>query len=218
MRTVELLAAAYRPLLAFVETVDETQGWTPTRLPGWTVRDLIFHLTSDGQRALVALSTPAEGPADTDAVSYWSAWQPGTPGAQSGLRGTRIMASAWSSVRGPAEQYLETARAVLVAAGRADPDTVVCTQGHALTVDALLRTLAVEAAIHHLDLEPALPEPPAPAVLDEVRRTLDALLGEPAPAHWDAVRYARVGTGRAALTDDERAAVGSRADRFPLFG
>jgi hypothetical protein len=67
---VSLLSAAYRPLLAFAETVDERQGWTATLLPGWCVRDLIFHLASDCQRALVALATPVDEPADTDAVSY----------------------------------------------------------------------------------------------------------------------------------------------------
>lgn len=218
MQSVELLTEAYRPLIAFAEQVDEPQGWTPTRLPGWTVRDMLWHLTSDGQRALVALATPSEADPDTDAVSYWTEWQPGTEGAQSGLRGTRIMASAWSSVRGPARLYAETARAVLVAARRADPAAVITTQGRVLTVDSLLRTLAVEAAIHHLDLEPALPDPPAAVVLDEVRGTLDALLGSPAPPEWDAVRYARIGTGRAEPDDAERAALGDHAGRLPLFG
>lgn len=218
MHTVDRLTEAYRPLIEFADRVDETAGWTPTRLPGWTVRDLIWHLTSDGQRALVALATPSDAAPDTDAVSYWTEWRPGTDGAQSGLRGTWIMASAWSSVRGPARLYAETARAVLVAAGRAELTTVVTTQGRTLTVESLLRTLAVEAAIHHLDLDPVLTAPPAGAVLDEVRRTLDALLGTPAPADWDTVRYARIGTGREPLTEAERTALGPLADRLPLFG
>lgn len=218
MDAVALLVAAYRPLLAFADSVDEGHGWTPTLLPGWCVRDLIFHLASDCQRALVALATPVDEPPDTDEVSYWSHWQPGTEGAQAGLRGTRIMASAWSSVRGPAALYAETARAVLVAAGRADPASVVGTQGHRLAVDALLHTLAVEAAVHHLDLAPVLPDPPSGDVLAAVRHVLDGLLREPAPAHWDDVRYIRLGTGRAELTDDERRELGPLAQRFPLFG
>jgi hypothetical protein len=220
----ELLADAYAPLLLLAERVDEAQGWTPTRLPGWTVRDLLLHLASDCQRALVALATPvsapvsASEPADTDEVSYWSAWQPGTDAALAGLRGTRIMATAWTTVRGPADLYTETARAVLHVAGSTDPTAVVATQGHRLTVHALLHTLAVEAAVHHLDLEPVLPEPPSPACLREVRRVLDGLLGAPAPADWDDVRYARTGTGRLPLEPPERAALGALADRFPLFG
>lgn len=218
MDTAALLEQAYRPLIGFAADVDEAPGWTATELPGWTVRDLFFHLATDCQRALVALATPSDDDPDTDEISYWSAWQPGTDGAQSGLRGTRIMASAWTSVRGPAGLYAETARAVLVAARRADRHSVVTTQGRVLTVDALLRTLAVEATVHHLDLAPALPEPPGPALLAEVRRVLDGLLGAPAPPDWDDARYARLGTGRRPLDAAERAALGPLADRFPLFG
>jgi hypothetical protein len=215
---VDLLEAAYAPLLGLAERVDEQLGWTPTHLPGWTVRDLLFHLASDAQRALVALGTPSDEPVDTDEVTYWSAWSPGTAGAHAGLRGTRIMSSVWTSVRGPADLYLETTKAVLVLAADADPATVVSTQQRTLTVGSLLHTLAVEAAVHHLDLEPVLHGPPASSVLAEVRRVLDGLLGQPVPVDWDDSRYARVGTGRLPLRPDERAALGHLADRFPLFG
>jgi hypothetical protein len=182
------------------------------------VRDLLFHLATDCQRLLVALATPADGPPDTDEVSYWSAWQPGTEGAEAGLRGTRLMASAWSSVRGPADLYVETAEALLRAARRADPASVVRTQGRTLTVASLLHTSAVEAAVHHLDLRPALTEDPHPEALRAVRAVLDGLAGRPAPADWSDARYVLVGTGRAELTDAERAELGDASERFPLFG
>ena len=218
MHTVELLDLAYRPLITFAAAADEPTGWTPTQLPGWTVRDLIFHLAGDAQRALVALADPTRAECDTDEVSYWRSWQPGTEGAEAGLRGVRIMASAWSSVRGPADLYAETATAVLAVARRSDLNASITTQGHVMTIDALLRTLAIEAAVHHLDFEPALPSRPHPAVLAEVRRVLDALLGRPAPSEWDDVRYVRLGTGRAELEADERSQLGSSAERLPLFG
>lgn len=216
MDPVDLLQAAYHPLVSFATELDEERGWAQTALPGWTARDLLLHLATDAQRALVALATPAFGPADTDEVSYWSAWRPGTEGARSGVRGTRIMASAWTSVRGPADLYAETARAVLVQATRSELEDVVVTQDRRLTVASLLRTLAVEAAVHHLDLR--LPEPPAAAALAEVRHVLQGLLGAPLPADWDDVRCALVGTGRAALSPEERAALGPGADSLPLFG
>lgn len=218
MTTAGLLAAAYAPLIDLAEGLDDERGWTPSRLPGWTVRDLLFHLTGDCQRALVALHTTSTTSPDTDEVTYWSAWQPGTDGAQAGLRGVRIMASTWTSVRGPADLYVETARAVLRAAERADPAEVVTTQGRVLTAGSLLHTLAVEAAVHHLDLDPVLPAPPRADVLAGVRHVLDGLLGVPAPAHWEDLRYVRTGTGRLPLNADERAEIGSRAGRFPLFG
>jgi hypothetical protein len=167
---------------------------------------VLLHLAFDCQRALVALATQSLEPPDTDEVSYWSEWMPGTDGAQAGLRGTRIMASAWTSVRGPADLYVETARAVMTVAANTSPEAVVTTQNRILTVDSLLRTLAVEAAVHQLDLEPVLPDPPAASVLAEVRRTLDRLLGEVADVEWTDVRYIRVGTGRVPMEAHERAA------------
>jgi uncharacterized protein (TIGR03083 family) len=214
MSAHDAFRAAYAELLELLPGVDEATGWRPTGCAGWTVRDLILHLLTDAQRALVALHTPAEGPADVDAVSYWSSWKPGTPGADAGRRGTRIMASAWSGVSPIAELYAETMQAVLVAADERAPDEIVRTQGKTLTVDSLLSTLAVEATIHQLDLE--LGEP-APLGLAEVRHALDGLLGQPGPIDDDA-RYALVGTGRSPLTDSERQALGGLVDRLPLFG
>ncbi len=218
MTSVQILRDAYAPLVDFAQQVDEEQGWVASLLPGWTVRDLVFHLAADCQRALVALATPSPGPADTDEVSYWSEWKPGSHIGQANLRGTRIMASAWSSIDGPVSLYVETAHAVLHAAERADPAAVVVTQGRRLTVDSLVRTLAVEAAVHHLDLEPASPGMPTASVLREVRRVLDGLLGMQAPQEWDDVHYVRIGTGRLRPSQDERAALGQFADRLPLFG
>lgn len=217
-----LLDAAYAPLLALSDRLaddgDEATGWTPTALPGWTVRDLVFHLAGDAQRALVALHTPTTAAVDTDAVTYWSHWQPGGDTDQRGLRATRTMASQWSTVRGPAGVHRETGRAVLHAVAAADPDAVVRTQGHTLTVRTLVSTLAVEAAVHHLDLAAVLPEPPAASVLAEVRRVCDALLDTPSPAAWEDVRWARLATGRATPTAAEAAALGDRLSRLPLFG
>lgn len=218
MHSIELVQLAYAPLLELADEIDDGRGWLATRLPGWTVRDLLFHLASDCQQALVAFGSPAESLADTDAVSYWTAWGPNTAEAAAGLRGTRIMASAWSSVRGPAELFAETARAVLHVYQDADPERVVRTQGRRLSVNSLLRTLAVEAAIHHLDLVDVLSGPPAGEALAEVRATLDGLLGAPAPRSWDEVRYALVGTGRAAPSERERAELGELASKLPLFG
>jgi uncharacterized protein (TIGR03083 family) len=219
---IELLVAAWGPIITLADGLDDDRGWTPTNLPGWTVRDLIFHLASDAQRGLVALFTPAKDSENetlvVDEVDYWRAWQPGTDGAQAGLRSTRAISSQWASVRGPVTLFTETARAAMRAARAVDPNDRVETQGYVLTVDALLRTLAVEAAVHHLDLEPVLPERPADLVLHEVRRVLDLLLGQAVPSAWDDVRWARLGTGRALPDENERAYLGSRVRQLPLFG
>jgi hypothetical protein len=121
MTDQDVLSTAYRDVVAAVSDLDTDEEWLPTGCAGWSVRDLVFHLRGDAYRALVALSSPAGTPPDTDAVSYWTHWRPGTDGARLNLR-------------------------------------------------------------------------------------------------WDDVTYARMGTGRAAPSEHDRAVLGPLAERFPLFG
>jgi hypothetical protein len=97
---------------------------------------------------------------------------------------------------------------------------LVATQGHVLRTADFIGTLAVEAAVHYLDLTVNLhaAASPDPISLRLVRRVLDGLLGEAPPDSWDDLTYALKGTGRLALTDSERARLGPAAQRFPLFG
>ncbi len=214
----ELLRSAYGDLSALVGDLTPEEGWQPSGCAGWSVLDLVQHLLDDARRGLVALATPAGGPATTDAVAYWRSWQPTPEDDDSTAWRTRVRASVTGGLPGLAPLYAETAAAVCVAAGRADPRELVGTQGWVLGVGDLCSTLAVEAAVHHLDLVAHLDRPgPGPAVLAEVRRVLEDLLGRPLPAGWDDATAARRGTGREPLTDADRAALGEGAGRFPLF-
>ncbi len=215
----ELLRSAYGDLSALVGDLTPEEGWQPSGCAGWSVLDLVQHLLDDARRGLVALATPAGGPATTDAVAYWRSWQPTPEDDDSTAWRTRVRASVTGGLPGLAPLYAETAAAVCVAAGRTDPRELVGTQGWVLGVGDLCSTLAVEAAVHHLDLVAHLDRPgPGPAVLAEVRRVLEDLLGRPLPAGWDDATAARRGTGREPLTDADRAALGEGAGRFPLFG
>ncbi|WP_448614154.1 maleylpyruvate isomerase N-terminal domain-containing protein [Modestobacter sp. URMC 112] len=214
-----LLLTAYDDLSALLGSLTEEEGWQPTGCAGWTPVDLGFHLLGDARRALVTLATPAAGPADTDAVSYWTAWQPPEPGDQEELWSTRIAASTQGGLAAVAQRYAETAAAVGVAAGRVQAGERVRTQGRVLTVADLLSTLVVEAAVHHLDLVAHLDRAgPDAGPLAEVRRVLEQLAGGPLPARWDDATAARRGTGRERLTAADRLELGPAAALFPLFG
>ena len=216
---VSLLSSAYGELSAVLSSLTVEEGFEPTGCAGWTAVDLGFHLLSDARRALVALHTPADGPADTTAVDYWTAWRPPEPGDEDELWSTRIAASAHGGLLPIAGRYAETTAAVVVAAGEARLAHLVRTQGRTLPVADLLSTLSVEAAVHHLDLVLRLDRPgPSPAPLAEVRRILEGLLGGPLPDRWDDVTAARRGTGRERLTAQDRLELGPGARRFPLFG
>ena len=217
--SAELLGSVYGDLSALVADLRPAEGWQPSGCAGWSVLDLTQHLLDDARRGLVALATPADGPATTDAVAYWRSWQPSPEDDDSTAWRTRVRASVTGGLPGLAPLYAETAAAVVVVAGRADPGGLVATQGWVVRVDDLLSTLAVEAAVHHLDLVAHLDRPgPPPGALGEVRRVLEELLGRPLPAGWDDATAARRGTGREPLPDADRAALGDAADRFPLFG
>jgi hypothetical protein len=214
-----LLRTAYGELSGLLGALTDEETWQPTGCAGWTPVDLGFHLLSDARRALVALATPAEEPADTDAVGYWTAWQPPAPGEEDTLWATRIAASVQGGLPTIADRYAETTAAVLVAAGRVRGGDLVRTQGRVLRVEDLLSTLVVEAAVHHLDLVRHLDRPgPAAGPLAEVRRVLEGLLGGALPERWDDVTAALRGTGRQRLTAADRLELGPGVARFPLFG
>src|SRR3954467_3800062 len=118
---VSLLSRAYRDLSAVLSSLTVEEGFEPTGCAGWTPVDLGFHLLSDARRALVALATPADGPADTDAIDYWRAWRPPEPGDDEELWSTRVAASVHGGLTGIAGRYAETSAAVVVAAGRGGP-------------------------------------------------------------------------------------------------
>ena len=215
----ELLTATYRSLSEQVTGLRPEEAWQPTGCAGWAVLDLSLHLVDDARRGLVALATPADGPATSDAVAYWRAWQPTAAQDEDVAWRTRVRASVAGGLAELSAVYAELVAAVTVLAERTAPDDLVGTQGHVLRADDLLSTLAVEAAVHHLDLVAHLDRPgPAPEALAEVRRVLEGLLGGPLPAGWDDATAARRGTGRAPLDDADRTALGAAAERFPLFG
>ncbi|WP_448642547.1 maleylpyruvate isomerase N-terminal domain-containing protein [Geodermatophilus sp. URMC 63] len=219
MTSPELLGSTSAALSAVVSGLTPEEGWAPSGCTGWAVLDLTLHLVDDARRGLVALATPAGGPATSDAVAYWRSWQPSAEQDADVAWRTRVRASVTGGLPELAAVYAELVAAVGVMAGRVRPDDLVRTQGHVLRVDDLLSTLAVEAAVHHLDLVARLDRPgPAPEALAEVRRVLEGLCGGPLPAGWDDATAARRGTGREPLTDADRAALGDAAARFPLFG
>ncbi|WP_167759049.1 maleylpyruvate isomerase N-terminal domain-containing protein [Blastococcus sp. TF02A_35] len=217
---LELLRTAYGDLsAALYGSAASGDPWAPTGCRGWAVHDLAFHLLGDARRAVVGLNTPARGPADRDAVTYWRGWSPPGPGDDEALVRTRAVAAVGIAFADLVEEYAGTTAAVLVAASRVPAGELVRTQDLAMTVDALLSTLTVEAAVHHLDLVAHLDRPgPSAGPLAEVRRVLEGLAGGPLPATWDDATAARRGTGRETLTGADRAELGERAGAFPLFG
>ena len=202
IRQHEALAQAYDGITAVVTPLDDAALQRPTRCRGWLVADLLFHVLCDAQRALVALASPAPGPADVDDVSYWRAFIPGGDDDASVKHAwwARRSAAAFDRPSGVVRIWSDTAPAAARAAAAADPDGYVTTQGHVLRVPDLLATLTTEAVIHHLDLVVDLPDAPLPAAAPTrvAVATVDGLLSDDAvrPVGWDDRDYLLKATGR----------------------
>ncbi|MFI6264398.1 maleylpyruvate isomerase N-terminal domain-containing protein [Micromonospora sp. NPDC051006] len=223
VRQHDALAQAYGAITAVVTDLDDADLQRPTRCRGWLVADLLFHVLCDAQRALVALASPAPGPADVDDVSYWRAFPPG--GDADGARHAwwaRRSAAAFDRPSGVVRIWSDTAPAAVRAASAADPSGHVVTQGHVLRVPDFLATLTTEAVIHHLDLVLDLPDapPPGPLATRVAVATMDGLLSDEAvrPASWDDHEFLLKAAGRLPLTDRDRLELGEVAGWFPLLG
>ena len=192
-----------------------------TRLPGWTVGDLLFHLAQDARRARADLATRPAGPADVDAVSYWRTYDPAGQGATLRDLTSREARRRYPTPAGLIADWLWWSGDTLPAVERRGGDELVETQDHVMTVEDLVRTLVVEATVHGDDLAAALGADPwsTAAGLEITKETLLGLLGAPLPATvgWDDLTLLRKGTGRTPLTEGERQLLGSAVDRFPLL-
>lgn len=214
------MAASYRALTASTSKLDEDDLAAGSRCLGWTRADVLFHVLLDAQRALVTFATPAAREPDTDFVSYWEPFLPGSPGSAAHARFVRRISACYPSGLAIVRQWTETAAAAVHAAGQLRAGLVVATQGHVLPAGDFLATLAVEVTIHHLDLGCGGDHLNGPSAegLAVVRLTLDGILGEPFPAAWDDATCALKGTGRSPLTPADRDSIGPLAARFPLLG
>jgi hypothetical protein len=218
---LDAFAAAYAGVTAVVSGLDGDALLTPSRCLGWSVADTLQHLLFDAQRALVTFATPAQGQPDVDHVTYWLPFTPGSEGSAAGATYIRRLTAALSSPTGVVRFWNETSSAAVRAARTCSAD-LVATQGHVLTLDDVVRTFVVEAALHHLDLTVGLPDAPDPdaAVLALTAQTLDGLAqAQPAAvAGWDLRTYALKAGGREPLDATDRERLGPLAAAFPLLG
>jgi uncharacterized protein (TIGR03083 family) len=222
---LDALDAVYQRVTAVVADLSAADLMRPSRCAGWAVADVLYHELLDARRALRTYATPSDGPADRDDVTYWRDYGPGGGDdrgpdgdeAAAHARYVRIAASAYQP-DWLVWEWTETAAAARRAA-RACDHPKLATQGHVLSMEDFTATLAVEAAVHYLDLTVDLPSAPEPdpAALALVRRVLAGLLGAALPASWDDTTAALKGTGRDPLTDADRAALGPLTSAFPLF-
>ena len=190
------------------------------RTPAWNVKELLGHMYRDVERTIVGLRQDAPERPDTDAVSYWRAYDPADDAADIADR-AKLRAASYGAGRELAIAWDDMWRRAMELAEAAPSTRPILTWAPVLTLDDFLKTRVVEITVHGLDLADALGRPPW-ATDDGVRVTREVLVGclgqePPEGLGWDDVALLDKGTGRSALTQDERATLGPLAGRFPLL-
>jgi uncharacterized protein (TIGR03083 family) len=219
--TVEALHGECELVSELVLGLPEEDFARPTRLPAWNVKELLGHMMRGIERIGAYLDEPAPSAADTDAVSYWTRYDPVTDSPEVADRG-KAMAAKYESGQQLAAAWDVAWRRNVGRAGTEDPSRFVqVAWGPSLTFDEYLKTRVLEITVHRMDMEDALGlkgwgTDDAISIVDEI---LVGLLGDEPPSEleWDAVDFIDTATGRRELTDDEREILGDLAPRFPLI-
>ncbi len=209
-----------RATKALAEATEEDFA-RPTCCTAWNVKELLAHLYRAIGRIETGLAEPAPDAPDTTAVTYWRASAPDDDAADIADRAKQLAAEYPLGVD-LLDAWTEKWRRVCDAAAAADALRPVKTWGPTLTLDDLVKTRVLEAAVHGLDLAAALERPAwsTEEGLAVTRQILVGLLGFEPPAElgWDDVALIEAGAGRRGLAEEERRILGPAADRFPLLG
>jgi uncharacterized protein (TIGR03083 family) len=216
MPLLDALAREAAAVGRFLSTRTDEDWARPTRCAPMTVFDLAAHVRRGWARIEDLIDAgPLDMEAEKDAATYFrfdreavspqvleraqeEAARLGTPAA---------LLASWSQLD------------EVVARARTAPDAIYPTLFGAMRMYEYLRTRVVELVVHHMDLRDALGlEPEAdPEALTVAADVLRQLLGTDLRPAVDDVRFCLIGTGRAALDPDERAALGPLVDMFPLL-
>ncbi|MFF3958227.1 maleylpyruvate isomerase N-terminal domain-containing protein [Streptomyces sp. NPDC001890] len=216
---MDLFSRSWTALRRAVAELPDEDFARPSGCAGWLVRDLVCHLVIDAQDVLITLATPAGTEPTRDAVTYWNV--SGTPPTGDDPLDALIvrLAAAYEEPRLLRFHLDDVGSAAGRAAVLADPALRVGTRDVVLTAGDYLGAYVLEWTLHHLDLVAYVPgaaEPPAEG-LARSREMLESIAGAVFPASFPDKDALLIGTGRRAPTGAERAALGERAAKFPLF-
>lgn len=194
------------------------QDWErPTRCPPMTVLEMAAHARRGWARLAELLDAgPVEGEPEKDAATYYRFDR---AALSSGVV-TRARADAMAF--GDPQALLDSwddLDAIVTRARTVATAAVYRSPLGAVRFGEYVRTRVVEITVHLMDLRDAvgLAPDPGPEALEITGDVLRQLLGTDLRPAVDDVRFALIGTGRAPLDPDERAALGPLADLFPLL-
>ncbi|MCM6776016.1 maleylpyruvate isomerase N-terminal domain-containing protein [Nocardia sp. CDC159] len=193
-----VLAEVFAAWAARVRALTEAEWSTPTRLPGWTVQDLVAHMAPD-KRVLELLRGPrVDSPAITSGAQMLRIYNmPGGVAHTAADQNAELAREAASA--GPEALvafFIDDGPEVIAEFRNADPNIGVAHPHPALgtvSFGTLIEVMIVEATVHMLDLMAAVGGDPIPAAA--LRRTAEILSAVPDP-----VEFIEAASGRSTAT------------------
>ena len=223
-----MLELQCKELIALVGELGDDEWDLPTRCPGWTVKELVAHCESMLGRVLGYVEMRVDGPAEIDRVGYYQ-YDPDGPredepekSFSDSIRDRVVEEAAGRSndeIRASLEQHAQTTFAGL---GDIDSELVMKRTGHPpITFGEFVASRVLEFGVHTMDIGHATlrGERVHPDAVPVIVGILQGLLGAELPKGmgWDARTFVLTGTGRRHLEPNERFALGSLAEKFPLL-
>jgi uncharacterized protein (TIGR03083 family) len=217
---LDALDAETERTAAFLDGLGPGDWGRPTRCPPLNLRELAVHTLRGAYRITDTLAAPRlDGEPEKDAITYW-AYDRQAVGA-----GVVSRARHESGERPPdadiaAEWRRKWSEASAAARAAAADDPLIPALPGTIRLREFIKTRLIEVGVHTMDLRDAvgLAPDPSPEGLECLGDVLRGILGaDLRPMGVDDVRFALAGTGRATLTEEERAMLGPLADRFPLL-
>lgn len=216
------LTEAYSEITRLLGTLEPSDLQQASRCAGWVVGDVLFHLLTNAQATLVALSGSVTEQPECDWLTYWrrEATRRSPEADRRQARYVRLGAAAYPAPDDLIRHWQETSDAVSKVAEYAPGARTVSFEGVGMNVTDVFAVTAVGATIHHLDMlaELAGKPQPRPAAMELTVRTLDGLLGDIDRPHWEDTTFVLKMTGRASLSVAERRFLDERNFRLPLIG
>jgi uncharacterized protein (TIGR03083 family) len=216
---LEVLRGECRRISTVVDALPEESFAERTRLPAWTIKDLLAHLYIELEATIDGLAEFPPAAVHADSVSYWS--YDATVESEPIADAAKALAATFGSGADLAAAWDRVWRAVVEVATSHEDSRPIRSGASAMTLNEFLKTRILEVTVHGLDLAATLGRPAwaTPRGLAITTDILIARLGVPPPSSlgWDDLMFVEKGTGRQPLSQQDGAILGELSSLFPLL-
>jgi uncharacterized protein (TIGR03083 family) len=222
---LEALEAQLGAVIAVVRDLSEEDFARPTRCPGWSVAELVAHCEGILLRLVGENAQGVDTKAEIDRTGYYRYDADGKrEGEDSEKTFSEVIRDrVLDEVGGRTgeqlrESLIDAVGSALRAVHEIPAGRVIKRSGHPpITFGEFVASRNLEFGVHTMDIAHAVgrPERVQPAAAAVITGILDER--PPDSLRWDETTYILTGTGRRALTSDERDTLGVLAGKFPLM-